>query len=87
MGGDEFIVILPGTMGEDYINIVAQRVLQKVGEPMHIDDKQISVSVSIGIGMCQDDGEEDIHSILRKADAAMYCAEKDNMGYTFYKES
>ncbi|KUO60452.1 MAG: hypothetical protein APF84_06225 [Gracilibacter sp. BRH_c7a] len=84
MGGDEFTIVLPGIKDETYINMVAQRVLEKIGEPMSICGQEITISVSIGIGIYPSDGN-DICSLLNNADAAMYHAKKNNKGFSFYK--
>lgn len=83
MGGDEFTIILPDIKDEGYINMVAQRVLQKIREPMLICEKQITITVSIGIGVYPCDGE-DICTLLTNADLAMYDAKKRDIGYMFF---
>lgn len=86
MGGDEFTIILPDVKDECYISMVTQRVIQKIGEPMIICDKEISITVSIGIGVYPNDGE-DICSLLKNADFAMYYAKKNEIGYTYFENS
>ena len=85
MGGDEFTIILPDVKEETYIDIIAQRVLEKVSEPMLICNKSILITVSIGIGIYPTDGK-DIQSLLKNADTAMYSAKKNNQGYLFYRD-
>ena len=85
MGGDEFTIILPDIVDESYINIVVERVLQKIGEPMFICDKEIIINVSIGIGVYPSDGE-DICALLKNADFAMYHAKNNGLGYTYFEK-
>lgn len=85
MGGDEFTIILPDIVEESYINIVAERVLQKIGEPMFICDKEIIINVSIGIGVYPSDGN-DICTLLKNADFAMYHAKNNGKGYAYFEK-
>lgn len=84
MGGDEFTIILPDIKEEHYAETIAKRVLERIKEPMIICDNSIAISVSIGIGVFPDDGN-DIQSLLNNADTAMYSAKKNNKGYLFYR--
>src|SRR6185312_9689100 len=70
IGGDEFNVILPDIADGSVALGVATRLLESVRQPMRIDDSNLPVTVSIGMTVFPDDGE-DAAALLRQADAAM----------------
>jgi diguanylate cyclase (GGDEF)-like protein len=70
IGGDEFIVILPDIADAGAAMGIAARLLESVRQPMRIDDCEITVTVSIGMTVFPDDGE-DAAGLQRQADAAM----------------
>jgi diguanylate cyclase (GGDEF)-like protein len=73
LGGDEFVVILEDAHDEPEAVTVAERIQQALALPFLIENRELVVSVSIGIAMGQPDldGPEDY---LRDADVAMYRA-------------
>jgi diguanylate cyclase (GGDEF)-like protein/PAS domain S-box-containing protein len=75
-GGDEFVVILADIGGVDQAAHVAASVMQAVARPVASDGHTISLSVSIGIAICPDDGL-DVDTLLRHADVAMYHAKQN----------
>ena len=84
IGGDEFVMILDNIEKKEDIIVIAQAILATVREPIHIDDYYLNTTVSIGIALYPDDGE-DKNEIVKNADAAMYHAKdsgKDN--FQFY---
>jgi PAS domain S-box-containing protein len=87
LGGDEFIVCIPDiNRGEDAAK-VACRVLDSLKSPFRLDEHEIFVTGSIGISLFPHDGE-DVESLLKNADAAVYHAKDCGRGnYQFYDES
>jgi len=86
LGGDEFVVVLEGIHDSDDISFVADKLLKNLAKPIHISGHEISTTVSIGISVFPDDGDE-TDTLLKHADIAMYKAKeggKDN--YQFYTE-
>src|SRR5579863_4420885 len=65
-GGDEFALVLPET-GEGPANLVAQRICDSLAN----DGREPKLSVSIGVAIYPDDGEN-VDSLLGAADAALY---------------
>lgn len=80
-GGDEFVLILPGTNGQDAYSVL-ERLRHKLGNLLHTtDDRQITVTVSIGLATYMTNApfgnEPDSNScsdLLQAADHALYTA-------------
>ncbi len=72
LGGDEFAILKclsHGTAIEDY----AEKLCDKLKQPMNIDGFDIYPSVSVGIVLAEDDNDT-VNSLMRDADAALYHA-------------
>lgn len=74
LGGDEFI-LLHHNSDEAEVRAYTQSFLELVNQPCKINEKQIYVTVSIGIALYPKDGK-DTETILKNADAAMYKAKE-----------
>ena len=74
-GGDEFTVILPDLNQPEDAAQVAEKILERVVEPVMAGATAIEISVSIGIAVYPFDGN-DIDTLLRNADDAMYRAKQ-----------
>jgi diguanylate cyclase (GGDEF)-like protein len=72
-GGDEFVVMVEAVSDRPGLQLVAQKILDAVGEPMQIQGHEVGVTASIGIAMFPDDGT-DVSTLLANADMAMYRA-------------
>jgi diguanylate cyclase (GGDEF)-like protein len=68
-GGDEFVLLLPGTRGEDG-RAVAERIRQAVSSQC-LSGGLIRPSASIGIAECPGDAD-DANTLLEIADRRMY---------------
>jgi diguanylate cyclase (GGDEF)-like protein/PAS domain S-box-containing protein len=83
-GGDEFVVLLQELHHPEDAAITATRLLKAVAEVHSIDHHQISVTGSIGISLFPDDAN-DVETLLKHADAAMYLAKKNGCNtYQFF---
>ncbi len=73
-GGEEFLVLLPGTDREG-AEEVAEKLRKAVADlRIPAGDKEISVRMSLGIAVL--DGHEPLDALLRRADEAMYEAKR-----------
>lgn len=79
MGGDEFVIVLPGISRAREALRAASSVIEAIAEPFGIDGKHLRVGVSIGIAMYPSDGEG-AETLLRHADMAMYRAKQSSRG-------
>jgi PAS domain S-box-containing protein len=73
IGGDEFAFIIPDISNKNYTTGIAKRILSLFKEPFPLVDREIFISTSIGIALCPDDGD-DVETLLKNADTAMYKA-------------
>jgi diguanylate cyclase (GGDEF)-like protein/hemerythrin-like metal-binding protein/PAS domain S-box-containing protein len=71
MGGDEFVLILPGLAAPSDAELVAGRVISALAAPIVLGKISVCVGVSIGIALYPKNGET-IETLLSAADAAMY---------------
>ncbi|MCH8134111.1 MAG: EAL domain-containing protein, partial [Myxococcales bacterium] len=84
LGGDEFTLLLTDVSRIDDLARISQRILETVAEPFHLGSQEVIVTASIGVAIHPDDGD-DLETILRNADTAMYYAkEKGGNAYHFY---
>ncbi|MGE4278912.1 MAG: EAL domain-containing protein [Magnetospirillum sp.] len=84
LGGDEFVVVLNQVRDGDAVADVAEKIMSAMGAPVFVDDQEIATSVSMGIALYPDDGD-DFDTLLKKADSAMYHAkEGGRSGYRFF---
>jgi diguanylate cyclase (GGDEF)-like protein len=75
IGGDEFVIIMPGTnaqqafpMAERIRAEVARRTLETAQHP-------VTVTISMGItGISEDSNNDDVETLIRQADLALYAA-------------
>lgn len=76
LGGEEFIIILPG-IAESEAMEVGERVRSAVeNEHIAFDDKEITVTVSVGAATFPGHGLKQKESLIQAADAALYRAKR-----------
>ena len=85
MGGDEFACVLGGLPGHEQLCLMACKLLDAVSAPLYIGNLALSVRPSIGIAICPTDGAS-AELLLNNADAAMYRAKRQKIGYAFFDE-
>ncbi|HEB83126.1 MAG TPA: EAL domain-containing protein [Gammaproteobacteria bacterium] len=84
LGGDEFIMIIEQVHETEQLDILLNKVMQKVSQPLYIDEHKLSTSASIGISIFPDDGDS-TEQLMQNADAAMYYVkEHGRHKYHFY---
>jgi len=87
VGGDEFLLLLPGIKDPNSVAKISQRLLDKLIEPITVNKNEFFVSCSIGISLYPDDGE-DVESLIKNADIAMYHAKKlGRNNFQYFNES
>ncbi|MDH0300906.1 MULTISPECIES: EAL domain-containing protein [unclassified Pseudomonas] len=76
LGGDEFAVVLAGLETPEAARITAQRLIEAICPPFHIEGHQFSVGVSIGVAVAPDDHDQ-AEQLLGYADMALYEAKRN----------
>jgi diguanylate cyclase (GGDEF)-like protein/PAS domain S-box-containing protein len=75
LGGDEFVVILQNLRNPRSVEIVAEKIRQRLAEPFHLDNHTIQISASIGVSLSPQDTTV-ANELVNHADAAMYTSKK-----------
>lgn len=84
LGGDEFCILLPSADDAEDACRVAERLVDVLARPFVIDGMTLELGVSIGLALHPEHGA-DAASLLEHADAAMYRAKRDRLGFHVYK--
>ncbi|MBK5927181.1 GGDEF domain-containing protein [Rhodobaculum claviforme] len=74
IGGDEFVVLMPGMHDADRLEEVAQRILSRLEEPQSHDGAVCQISASIGTLVAP--AGADPTPLLEDADRALYAAKR-----------
>ncbi len=74
-GGDEFTALLAGVTDEHHLRFIAGAMMSAASVPIAVDGKAVDVKISVGIALSPDDAD-DIDSLRRAADEAMYSAKR-----------
>ncbi len=84
LGGDEFALILPGA-DEGGAGHVAQKIIGALQQPFYIEGTAHEIAISIGIAVSPQHGE-DVETLMRRADMAMYVAKRTPGASAVYAE-
>jgi len=85
-GGDEFLVLLPDIERSQDAARFATNMLAAQALPHPIDGQELHVTISIGIGLYPDDGQ-DADTVIKSADIAMYHAKENGRNnYQFFAQ-
>lgn len=86
LGGDEFVVLLADVEHAEDAARSAQKILEALTPSHRIEHFELHVTVSIGISIYPDNGE-DAETLIKNADTAMYHAkEQGRNNYQFFEE-
>lgn len=85
LGGDEFIILLEDTKSAYDVECVARKVLATLAQPFVVHGHKLDIGTSIGISCFPGDGE-DVTTLIKHADLAMYQAKEQGRGnFQFYE--
>ena len=76
MGGDEFVILVPRTMGPECVTDVAEAALTALREPIILDGRRLSITASLGLIERGAAGAKPVE-LLRAADMTLYWAKSD----------
>jgi len=85
LGGDEYAVLIPLAADREEATMVAHRVVESLREPFVVEGESAFIEASIGIVLCPEHGE-DVQTLMRRADVAMYAAKRSGGGIQIYEQ-
>ncbi len=84
LGGDEFVLLCGALRDDDDVGLIGDRIVRGIRAPYLEDERDLSVSCSVGIAVTRDSLTEPNH-LIRDADEAMYEAKETGRDrYRFY---
>lgn len=84
LGGDEFVILITQLKKEQDVISIVKNCLESLRKPFPFEGKEFYISASVGISIYPKDGE-DIQTLLKNADMAMYRAKEQKTGnFHFY---
>ncbi|HET6726114.1 MAG TPA: EAL domain-containing protein [Gammaproteobacteria bacterium] len=85
-GGDEYMLLLPQAGRRSDAAEVARKILAALRQPFIVGDNELFVTVSIGLALYPEHGENP-DTLIRRADIAMYEAKgRGKDAYEFYRD-
>jgi diguanylate cyclase len=75
LGGEEFVVLLPGAEEADALRIAEQMRAAVAGCGLHAHQQPVRITVSGGLAVFR--GDEDPEAVFERADAALYQAKRN----------
>ena len=79
VGGDEFNIVLERAANAPGIDLLAQRIIDILSSPYHLDGNHAYVGASVGIALYPADGI-DVETLQSSADAALHQAKEKGHG-------
>ncbi len=84
LGGDEFVVLIEELTDPVHLGAIAQKLIDELAAGFLISGQEYHITASIGISTYPDDSD-DIQTLLKNADIAMYRAkEQGRNAFQFY---
>jgi diguanylate cyclase (GGDEF)-like protein len=84
-GGDEFLILLSDVGQASDAATVAEKIISAIGQPTYIQGHELTISVSLGITIYPENGE-DAATLIKRADEAMYISKRaSHGGFKFYE--
>ena len=84
VGGEEFAVILPSTNSRDAVRTAERTRLAVASEKYVIDQTDLPLTVSVGLTAVKT-GDDSL-SLIKRADAALYCAKRAGRNCGFFHD-
>ena len=85
-GGDEFVLLLPYIEHAEDAVLSVQKIFAALALPHRIDQHDLHISVSIGISIYPNDGQ-DAETLIKSADVAMYSAKENGRNnFKFFEQ-
>jgi diguanylate cyclase (GGDEF)-like protein len=81
VGGDEFVLVFPGSSDPARLTAAAERMIARIEAPVVLKGESCRISASAGIALSHRTRLADAAAILREADAALYEAKRAGRGH------
>ncbi|UJF36219.1 EAL domain-containing protein [Paenibacillus hexagrammi] len=75
LGGDEFIILLSPLQDLDEAEVIVDRIIERISQPLNLDGEELFTTASIGVCLFPDHGG-DCNTLIKYADMAMYKAKE-----------
>lgn len=75
LGGDEFVIAMPYVNSINGVALAVEKIIKALSQPYSIQDSNITVTASAGIGLYPTNGE-DVKMLLKNADIALLDAKQ-----------
>jgi diguanylate cyclase (GGDEF)-like protein len=75
-GDDEFVLLLLGIEAAEHSDRVAERIMRALKEPFYLSTHEARITVSMGVAVYPDDGQ-DVDTLIRSSDLAMCQAKEE----------
>ncbi len=85
-GGDEFMFVFEGVSDQATCETLARKILETISSPIILGERTFLITGSIGICLHPDHGE-DVETLVRNVDKAMYRAKETRNCYRLYAET
>jgi diguanylate cyclase (GGDEF)-like protein len=85
LGGDEFAIVVRDASDLGRVNLVAERVIERLSQPYEVDHHTLFVGASIGSAIGPRDGAT-VETLMRNADLALYRSKDKGGGQHFTYE-
>ena len=79
VGGDEFLVVMPGLEGHDALAVAAERVREAVTGPFTWEGHVLHIMTSVGAAYYPDDADT-LEGVLEAADISLYRSKEQGRG-------
>lgn len=87
LGGDEFTILLQNLHSVRDVDRIAEKIIKEISRPVLISGQEVVVTTSLGVSIFPT-SNDDVNSLLRKSDSAMYVAKKTGKNkWCLYQES
>jgi diguanylate cyclase (GGDEF)-like protein len=88
LGGDEFAALMAGKVAGTILEGICRTLLERLGSPLALDDRDIAVGASIGLTRSLPDNRVPASEMLRRSDVAMDMSKRGGkMRCTWFNES
>jgi diguanylate cyclase (GGDEF)-like protein len=84
LGGDEFAITMVGSDIARRAEAFASQIIALVEEPIELGEVAVEISTSIGIEVVRKHERVETNVALQRADAAMYKAKTESLGFYMY---